>query len=80
MTSYLVPTDFSSAAFNALKLAEQLAIQTGATINLLHFCETIHELDETKLKLSEVFVEDGVTKSKNVPGRIFVAKAGVTFL
>jgi len=50
MKIYLVPTDFSSASENCLKLAIQLSRKTDAAIYLLHFCETRNDFEEAEKK------------------------------
>lgn len=60
MSSYLVPTDFTSAAFNALKLATDAAKRANAKVYLLHFCESKEELDEARAKLNDIFADETV--------------------
>jgi nucleotide-binding universal stress UspA family protein len=65
MKTILVPTDFSSAADNALSVAVSLAERTGATIKVLHIVEGIYEGD---------FNSSGALSARDTMDDVFILK------
>lgn len=84
MKTIIVPTDFSETAENALNYSIELAQTMGATITLIHVCQSVHSenyLDEAELeqkKLKAVgLLEKHIKTNENVKFEICVQPENV---
>lgn len=84
MKTIIVPTDFSETAENALNYSIELAQTMGATITLIHVCQSIHSenyLDEAQLEQKKLkaisLLEKHIKSNENVKFEICVAPENV---
>lgn len=75
MKTIIVPTDFSETAENALNYSIELAQQMGATITLIHVCQSLH----SKNHLDEAVLEEKKLKAISLLERHIKTNGNVKF-